>query len=827
MLDDIIKLIKSMDTQNKNTETSVKPGDNAPLILWFSGISKKDVPLVGGKNASLGEMYSNLSQKGINVPDGFATTARFYNYFLEATKTKEKLESLFKNHKPGNIKSLQKTGKAARDLILETELPKELEREVLQAYSRLCDEYGPNADVAVRSSATAEDLPEASFAGQHESYLNVKGKKDLLIYLKKCISSLFTDRAITYREEKGFDHFKIALSVGVMKMVRSDLGCSGVMFTLDTESGFKDVVLINGSWGLGETIVKGRVVPDEFVVFKPTLKQGFSPIISRILGTKKRKLIYGSGSENTKQVPVSLKDRNRFVISEEEVLTLSRWAVKIEEHYGLPQDIEWAKDGKTGKIYIVQSRPETAHSSNKNNSYKQYLLTGKGDLLLEGEAIGSKIASGRVKIITDVSKIGSFREGDILATRMTDPDWTSIMKKAKAIITEEGSRVCHAAIVSRELGIPCIVGVEKAMQTLKNGEMVTVDCSTGQKGRIFAGNIKFEIRQINPDEIPATKTKIMMNTSYPDAAFPNALLPSSGIGLAREEFVIASTIKIHPLALCHFAKLKDKQLKKTIEEITVGYKDKKEYFIENLTRGIGKMAAAFWPRPVIARFSDFKSNEYAALIGGKSFEPEESNPMLGWRGASRYYDDNFKPAFLMECEAVKRVREKYGLKNLKVMVPFCRTPGEGERVMAIIRESGLKLRIDTTPGAPQDENTVEVYVMCEIPSNVILVDRFLDIFDGMSIGSNDLTQLILGLDRDSSFVSRIGDERNAAVKEMIKNVIQECKKRGKYVGICGDAPSSFEDFAEFLVKEGIDSISLNPDVVIKTTLRIAETEKNI
>jgi len=795
-------------------------------ILWFNEVSKKDVPFVGGKNASLGEMYQELSPKGISIPNGFATTSYFFFYFLEQAGIKEKLVKTFNGFKSGNIKSLQKAGEAARKLILEASFPDELKEEVYRAYAKLCEEYVSNVDVAVRSSATAEDLPEASFAGQHESYLNVKGRENVLLYIKKCMASLFTDRAISYREEKGFDHFKIALSVGVQKMVRSDLSSAGVMFTLDTESGFRDVVLINGSWGLGEMIVKGRVVPDEFIVFKPTLKQGFAPIISRILGTKKRKLIYGSNSENTKQVAVPPKDQNRFVINEEEVLTLSRWAVSIEEHYGMPQDIEWAKDGKTGKLFIVQSRPETAHSSSKTHSYTQYVLKEKGIVILGGEAIGSKIASGKARVIPDISKIRSFKEGEVLVTKMTDPDWTSIMKKAKAIITEEGSRVCHAAIVSRELGIPCIVGVEGAMQVLKNGEVVTVDCSTGQKGRIFKGTIEFETREINPEKIPQTKTKIMMNTSYPEAAFPNAILPSSGIGLAREEFIIASSIKVHPLALYHFDKIKDKSIKRKIEEITIGYKDKKEYFIENLARGIGKMAAAFWPRPVIVRFSDFKSNEYAALIGGNEFEPEESNPMLGWRGASRYYDENFKPAFLMECKAIMRVRDKFGLKNLKVMVPFCRTPGEGERVLAVIREAGLKLKIDT-PDSPADENSVEVYVMCEIPSNVILADKFLDIFDGMSIGSNDLTQLVLGLDRDSALVSKIGDERNSAVKEMIKKVISECKKRGKYVGICGDAPSSFEDFAQFLVREGIDSISLNPDSVIKTTLKIAEAEKNI
>jgi len=794
-------------------------------ILWFREISAKDVPLVGGKNASLGEMFSKLTKKGINIPDGFATTSYAYWYFLKKNNLLPKLKKLFKDLDVKNIKNLQKVGKEARSLILKAKFPEDLKKEIIWAYRKLGQKYEKNTDVAVRSSATAEDLPSASFAGLHETFLNVRGEKELLEAVKKCIASLFNDRAISYREEKKFNHFKIALSVGVQKMVRSDLASAGVIFTLDTETGFKDVILMNSSWGLGESVVKGKVIPDEFLVFKPTLKEGFEPIIFRNLGTKRRKLIYGKKSA-TKEIKVPLKDQKRFTLTDEEILKLSKWACLIEAHYRIPQDIEWAKDGKTGELFIVQSRPETVHAPKEVKSYTQYILKQKGDLILEGEAIGSKITSGKVKIIPGVSKIKEFKKGEILVTRMTDPDWTSIMKVAQGIITEEGSRVCHAAIVSRELGIPCIVGVKQAMQILKTGQDVTIDCSGGQKGKIFKGQLKFEIKKYNLKKIPKTKTKIMINTSHPDAAFSNSFLPNSGVGLAREEFIIASQIQIHPLALYHFDKLKIKTLKRKIEELTIGYKDKKEYFIDKLSQGIGKIAAAFWPKPVIVRFSDFKTNEYRALIGGELFEPEEANPMLGWRGASRYYDEKFKPAFKMEVEAIKRVREKFGLKNVKVMIPFCRTPEEGVKVLQLMKKFGLGISINQRRNQRKSADDLKVYVMCEIPSNVILADKFLEIFDGYSVGSNDLTQLVLGIDRDSALVAKVGDERNTAVKEMLKRVIQECKKRKKYVGICGDAPSTFEDFAEFLVEQGIESMSLNPDTVIKTTLIVAKKDYN-
>ena len=665
-------------------------------------------------------------------------------------------------------------------------------------------------------------MPKASFAGLHETYLNVRGEKELLEAVKKCIASLFNDRAISYREEKGFDHFKIALSVGVQKMVRSDLACAGVIFTLDTETGFKDAILINSSWGLGESVVKGKVIPDEFLVFKPTLREGFEPIISKTLGTKRRKLIYGRKGKITQEVKVPLKDQKRFTLSDEEILQLAKWSLLIEDHYSqrakkwMPQDIEWAKDGKTNQLFIVQSRPETVHAPKEIKSYTQYVLKEKGKLILEGEAIGSKITSGKVKIIPNVSKIKEFKVGEILVTKMTDPDWEPIMKIAKGIVTEEGGRTCHSAIVSRELGIPCIVGVQNAIRVLKTGQGITIDCSGGQKGRIFEGELKFEIKEYDLKKIPKIKTKVMINTSHPDVAFRNSFLPTSGVGLAREEFIIASQIQIHPLALINYRKL-NKGLRKKIDEVTIGYKNKKEFFIDKLSQGIGKIAAAFYPKPVIVRFSDFKSNEYAQLIGGNLFEPEEANPMIGWRGASRYYDEKFKPAFKMECQAIKRVREKFGLKSVKVMIPFCRTPEEGEKVLKLMKEYGLE----------RGKDGLEVYVMCEIPSNVILADKFLEIFDGMSIGSNDLTQLLLGLDRDSALVAKVGDERNPAVKEMISKVIQECKKRKKYCGICGEAPSQWAEFAEFLVEQGIESMSLNPDTVIKTTLIVAKKEKQL
>ena len=805
------------------------------FVLWFKEISHKDVPLVGGKNASLGEMYRNLTKKGINIPNGFALTSYAYFYFLEKAGLKLKLKELFTNFDSRNIEQLQKVGKTIRNLILKAEFPEELKKEIVKNYRKLSQIYKQkNVDVAVRSSATAEDLPTASFAGQQETYLNVQGEEKLLEAVKKCIASLFTDRAIAYREEKGFDHLKIALSVGVQKMVRSDLASSGVMFTLDTETGFPNVVLINSIWGVGEMIVKGRITPDEFFVFKPALKKGYKAIIVKNLGRKTKKLVYNKKG-GLKEVSVSPKLQLKFSLTDEEILTLAKWGCLIEEHYSklagkwMPQDIEWAKDGKTGQLFIVQARPETVHTLKKGAIYEEYQIKTKKEPILRGIAIGDKIGEGKVRVIESVKKMSEFKKGEVLVTRMTDPDWVPLMKIASAIVTDEGSKTCHAAIVSRELGIPCIVGTQKATKILKTGQYITVDCTQGLKGRVFAGKVPYKIKRYNLEKLPKPKTKIVVNIGAPEIAFKTSFLPVEGVGLAREEFIIAQKIRVHPLALYYYKQLKrgriDKlplvkkvsqreiqKLVKKIEEITVEHKDKKEYFIKELAEGIGQIAAAFWPNEVIVRFSDFKTNEYAQLVGGELFEPKEENPMIGWRGASRYYDPRFAPAFSMECLAIKRVRDVFGLKNVSVMIPFCRTPEEGKKVLDLMAKNGLK----------RGKNGLKVYVMCEIPSNVILADEFLKIFDGISIGSNDLTQLTLGMDRDNAQIAHIGDERNEAVKRLISEVIKKCKEKKKYVGICGDAPSTFIEFARFLEKEEIDAMSLSPDAVIKTILQLAK-----
>jgi len=783
-------------------------------ILWFKNITIKDVLLVGGKNASLGEMYSKLTKKGINIPNGFVLTAKAYWYYLKHNKIDKELKKIFQKFNPKSIKSLQQTGKAARNLILKADFPEDLEEEIIKSYQKLGREYGETPNVAVRSSATAEDLPSASFAGQHETYLNIRGSENLLKAIKKCLASLFTDRAIAYREEKGFDHLKIALSVGVQKMVRSDLASSGVMFTLDTETGFQNVILINSIWGIGEMIVKGRITPDEFYVFRPTLKRGFKSIILRNLGRKTKKYIY-SKIGGLKEVSVPTLQQLKFSLTDEEILTLAKWAMIIKEHYNVPQDIEWAKDGKTGQLSIVQSRPETVHTPIEARILEEYKIKTTKKPILTGISIGNKIGQGKVHVISDVSKIGTFQKGEVLITKMTDPDWVPIMRIASAIVTDEGGKTCHAAIIGRELGIPAIVGTHLATQILKTGQEVTVDCTQGLAGRIFLGRITFKVKRIDLKKIPKLKTKIMINIGAPDIAFKTSFLPNDGVGLARIEFILAEKIRIHPLALYHFNKIKDKKIKREIEKLTQGYRDKKEYFTDKLAEGISQIAAAFYPKPVIVRLSDFKTNEYAALIGGGLFEPEESNPMLGWRGASRYYDEKFRPAFEMECKALKRAREVFGLKNIWVMVPFCRTVEEGKKVLDLMAKNGLK----------KGKDNLKVVVMCEIPSNVILADKFLEIFDGMSIGSNDLTQLSLGIDRDNAQIAYIGDERNKAVKEMISKVIKLCNLKKKYCGICGQAPSDYPEFAEFLLKEKIESMSLNPDTVIKTILNLAKKEK--
>jgi len=791
---------------------------NKRYILWFKNTTIKDVPFVGGKNASLGEMYRNLTAKGVNIPNGFALTSRAYFYFLEESGVNEELKKAFGQLNAKDIKNLQETGEKVRNIILNAEFPKKLEKKIIKNYRKLCQDYKEkDLSVAVRSSATAEDLPTASFAGQQETYLNVRGEKDLLVATKKCIASLFTDRAIAYREEMGFDHLKIALSVGIQKMVRSDIGSSGVMFTIDTETGFRNVVLINSIWGVGELIVKGQITPDEFFVFKPTLKEGYKSIIVKNLSKKTKKLVYNRKG-GLKQAFVNKNQQLKFSLTDKEILTLAKWGCLIEDYYSdlnkkwMPQDLEWAKDGKTGKLFIVQSRPETVHGATKKNVYKKYEINTKKEPILQGIAVGDKIGEGKVRAISNVSKMSEFKKGEVLVTKMTDPDWVPIMKIASAIVTDEGSKTAHAAIVSRELGIPCIVGTQKATKILTTGKYITVDCTQGLNGRIFLGKVPYKVKEYSLTKVPKTKVKISINIGSPDLAFKTSFLPVKGVGLAREEFIIAQKIQCHPMALYNFDKLKDKKVKRKIEQITVEHKDKKEFFIKELAEGIGQIAAAFWPEEVIVRFSDFKTNEYAQLIGGEIYEPKEENPMLGWRGASRYYDEKFIPAFRMECEAIKRVRDTFGLKNVSLMVPFCRTPEEGEKVLALMKKFKLE----------KGKDGLKVYVMCEIPSNIMLVDEFLDVFDGMSIGSNDLTQLTMGMDRDNAQIAHIADERNEAVKAMLRKVIKRCRERKKYVGICGEAPSTFPEFAEFLAKEKIETMSLSPDAVIKTLLKISK-----
>jgi pyruvate,water dikinase len=791
-------------------------------ILFFSEIRKADVSLVGGKNASLGEMYSQLTGKGVRIPNGFAATADAYRYFLAFNGIDKKLEKIYDGLDLTKLENVQRAGKLSRSLILKGRFPEDLQKEVLESYKKICEEYGKDTDVAVRSSATAEDLPNASFAGAHESYLNVRGEKEVLKYVRLCMSSLFTDRAIAYRRDKGFAQLSVYLSVVVQKMVRSDLASSGIMFTLDTDTGFPNVVLINSIWGIGEMIVKGRIIPDKYFVFKPTLKKGYDSIFSKELGMKDRKYVYKNGG-GIKEMAVSKEEQDKFSLTDEEILTLAKWAVIVEDHYGNPQDMEWAKDGKTGELFIVQSRPETVYSlkSKTKHSYEEYKIDGGVKPLLTGLSIGNKIGKGVVRVITDVKKMNEFKKGEVLVTRMTDPDWNSILTMASAVITDEGGKTCHSAIISREMGIPCIVGTSEATKLLKTGMTVTVDCSSGEEGRVLEGDIPFSVKEYNLDEMPKLSTKIMVNIGSPDTAFQSSFLPVDGVGLAREEFIIANKVKIHPLALLNYEKIKKGEIKipegqlMQIEAMTAGYADKIQYYVDELAEGVAEIGAAFYPRKVIVRFSDFKTNEYKNLLGGYPFEGEEDNPMIGFRGASRYIDETFQPAFKLECLAIKKVREKWGINNVMVMVPFCRTLEEGKKVVELINKFGLDTR-------KLGENNLDVYVMCEIPSNVVLADKFLDIFDGMSIGSNDLTQLTLGLDRDNGGLAYIGNEKNEAVMELIRTAIKACKSRNKYCGICGQAPSDYPEFAEFLVKEGIESISLNADTVIKTILALGK-----
>ena len=786
-----------------------------PFIIFFDKLSVKDISLVGGKNASLGEMTCNLKKKGINVPEGFATTSVAYWDFLEKNHLKEKICFVLSDYKKKKI-SLQKAGEKIRFLFLKTSFSLQLEKEIKRGYKNLCRRYkAHNIDVAVRSSATAEDLPEASFAGQQESFLNIRGEKALLLSCKKCYASLFTDRAISYREEKGFDHLQVALSIGIQKMVRSDKAGSGVMFTLDTESGFRNIVEINSAWGLGENIVQGTVIPDEYMVFKPFLgKKGIEPIVEKTLGEKEKKMVYGK-EKTTINLNTSLKERHTFVLTNKEILILASWACLIENHYKKPMDIEWAKDGKTKKLFIVQARPETVESQKKSTAFKTYTLKGKGKKILEGLAVGSAVATGKVQIITDIKDIKKFKAGSILVTKTTAPDWVPIMKIASGIITDHGGRTSHAAIVSRELDVPAIVGTNAATKILKEGQKITLSCAEGDHGFVYNDFLEYKENEIDLKKLPKIQTHIMMNISSPAAAFRWWHLPCKGIGLARMEFIINNIIKIHPMALVYFDKIKDKDTRKKIESLTQGYPNKKEYFIDQLARSIGKIACPQYPHPVIVRMSDFKTNEYADLIGGKQFEPKEDNPMLGFRGASRYYNPLYRDGFALECQAIKRARNILGLKNIIIMIPFCRTVGEADKVLKVLKENGLQ----------RGKERLKIYVMCEIPSNVILADEFAKHFDGFSIGSNDLTQLVLGVDRDSEELSPLFDARNPAVVKLIQQVIRKAHKKKRKVGICGQAPSDYPDFAQFLVKEKIDTISLNPDSVIEITKKIAAIEK--
>ena len=793
--------------------------EKGDYIRWFGNLTSEDVPSVGGKNASLGEMLRALKEEGIRIPDGFATTARAYRQFLEhndlTSQIRSELDKL--GQSPG---SLERVGKQVRRAFRKGEFPEAVERGIREAYRKLSETYDVDeVDVAVRSSATAEDLPEASFAGQQESFLNISGEDDLLDACKSCFASLFTDRAISYRNEHGFDHLKVALSVGVQKMARSDKAGAGVMFSLDTDTGFRNVVVINAAWGLGENVVQGTVNPDEYVVFKPLLdNHDFRPILDKVRGSKQRKMVYArGGSQSTRNVDTSRKERNRFVLDDDEILTLARWATTIEKHYDKPMDMEWAKDGNSGELFIVQARPETVQSRKEAGLLKTYSLQGQGEEVVRGLAIGQAIAAGKAQILETADQIDEFEDDAILVTGMTDPDWVPIMKRASGIITDQGGRTSHAAIVSRELGIPAVVGTGDGTDEISDGQEITLSCAEGDEGIVYDGILEYDQKEIDLSEVPEVDTQIMMNIASPAAAFRWWRLPVHGVGLARMEFIIGNQIKIHPLALARFDELEDRKVKRRIERMTRGYSDRTRYFVDHLAHGIARIGAAEHPDPVIVRMSDFKTNEYANLIGGAQFEPEEANPMLGFRGASRYYSDRYRDGFALECQAIHMVREEIGLRNVVVMIPFCRTVEEADRVLEVLADNGLK----------RGENGLEVYVMCEIPSNVIQAEDFAKRFDGFSVGSNDLTQLVLGVDRDSEELSQLFDERNLSVKRMIEHLILTAHENDCKVGICGQAPSDYPEFAKFLVEADIDSMSLNPDSVIEVIQSIAEMEHKV
>lgn len=799
------------------------PSASKPLVLDLSEVGIQDVAIVGGKCASLGELFRSLSPQGVRAVDGFATTSEAYHLLLKTDELGSRLRELMNGLDHNDIRALNEAGKQARALMLDTPLPASVHEAIIDSYRRLCERLGRTPEVAVRSSATAEDLPDASFAGQQDTILNVRGEQQLIEACHRCYASLWTDRAISYRAARGFDHFEVALSIGVQPMVRSDQACSGVMFTLDTESGFRDVVVINGAWGLGEAIVQGMATPDEWIVFKPTLKMGARPIISRRVGSKEVKMVYGLDGRGTRTREVVEAQRQRSCLDDYEVLELARWACKIEEYYSnfagkpTPMDIEWAKDGYTGELFILQARPETVHSSNHQTYLETYKLTGEHAApLVSGIAVGEKISQGRIHVLADPDHLAQFQAGDVLVTSMTDPAWEPIMKKAAAIVTDRGGRTCHSAIISRELGLPCIVGTGNGTSILKSGTRVTVSCAEGAHGNVYEGEIDFAVdrRVVGKEQRP--QTQVMMNVGDPDHAFAVASLPNDGVGLARLEFIINNHIGIHPMALVRYPQLQNEKVVREIER-RIGEEDPRDFFVRRLAEGIARIAAAFYPKPVIVRMSDFKSNEYAMLIGGHEFEPVEENPMLGFRGASRYYDERYREGFHLECLALQRVREEMGLKNVKAMIPFCRTIAEAERVVSLMAEFGLK----------QGEKELEIYAMCELPANVIYADEFLRVFDGYSIGSNDLTQLTLGLDRDSEMVAHLFDERDGAVERMVTLAIEAAHRAGKKIGICGQAPSDYPEFAEFLVEKGISSISLNPDTVIQTTHKILEVEHSL
>ena len=794
-------------------------------IRWFNELTIDDVPLVGGKNASLGEMYRELTPQGIQIPNGFAVTAKAYRYLLEQAGAWQLLHQALDDLNPEDVGDLARRALKAREIIYAAPFPADLEDQILKAYAKLHLQYGDTMSVAVRSSATAEDLPTASFAGQQDTFLNIRGELALLEACKRCFASLFTDRAIHYRVDQGFDHFKLALSIGIMKMVRSDLNASGVMFSLDTESGFSDVVFITGAYGLGENVVQGAVDPDEFYVHKPTFEQGHRAVLKRTLGSKKIKMIYSDGRtrESTRNIVTSATERNHFCLTDQDVLTLADYAIKIEKHYSAkagqakPMDMEWAKDGLDGILYIVQARPETVVSQLSGMLLEQYVLKSTATAVVTGHSVGSKIATGNARIIENVSQLGSFKAGDVLVADITTPDWEPVMKIASAIVTNRGGRTCHAAIISRELGVPAVVGCDNATTTLKNNSPVTVSCAEGDNGKVYDGILDFEIQTTDLSGLKRPKTKIMLNLGNPELAFKTSFLPNDGVGLARMEFIITEYIKAHPMALIHPEQVQDSNEREQLNDLTRHYEKPEDFFIQRLSEGVGTIAAAFYPKPVVVRMSDFKTNEYATLLGGRWFEFDEPNPMIGFRGASRYTHPAYAEGFALECAAMKRVRDDMGLTNVILMIPFCRRVQEAQKVLDYMAQLGLT----------RGENGLEIYVMCEIPNNVISIDAFSEHFDGFSIGSNDLTQLTLGVDRDSAIVSEDFDERDPGVKEMIRLAVEGSKRNGKHCGLCGQAPSDYPEMAKFLVEIGIGSMSLNPDTVLQTTQLVLETEKRL